>query len=160
MRNIMYNAYADVKGSQKYNTITGRVYFRQTNMGVLVTAEIYGLPEQENSCNGNDGVFAFHIHEGESCSGNESDPFADAKTHYNPKNCPHPYHSGDLPPLFSNGGYAYMQVLTNRFRVAEITGRVVIIHSGTDDFTTQPSGNSGEKIACGKIIGNPGRMRL
>ncbi len=41
-----------------------------------------------------------------------------------------------------------------------ITGRVVIIHSGTDDFTTQPSGISGEKIACGKIIGNSDRMCL
>lgn len=41
-----------------------------------------------------------------------------------------------------------------------ITGRVVIIHSSTDDFITQPSGNSGEKIACGKIIGNSDRMCL
>ena len=41
-----------------------------------------------------------------------------------------------------------------------ITGRVVTIHIGTDDFTTQPSGISGERIVCGKIIGNYDRMCL
>ena len=84
-------------------------------------------------------------------TGNEDDPFADAKTHYNPKSCPHPYHAGDLPPLFSANGYAYSAVLTDRFTVDEIIGKTVVIHSSPDDFTTQPSGNAGRKIACGVI---------
>ena len=45
-----------------------------------------------------------------------------------------------------------MSVLTDRFTVREIIGKVVIIHSQADDFKTQPSGNAGSKIACGKIL--------
>ena len=42
-------------------------------------------------------------------------------------------------------------VLTNRFAVKDIIGRTVVIHDKPDDFTTQPSGGSGVKIACGEI---------
>ena len=88
---------------------------------------------------------------GISCTGNSEDEFADAQKHYNPKNCPHPYHFGDLPPLIENNGYSYMRVFINKFNVKDIIGKVIIIHEMPDDFTTQPSGNSGTKIACGKI---------
>jgi Cu-Zn family superoxide dismutase len=46
---------------------------------------------------------------------------------------------------------AYLSVLTDRFNVSDIIGRTVIIHNMPDDFTSQPSGNAGEKIACGVI---------
>lgn len=88
---------------------------------------------------------------GTSCTGNSEDEFANAKTHYNPTKCPHPYHVGDLPPLIENKGYCYMCVLINKFKIKDIIGKVIIIHDMPDDFTTQPSGNSGTKIACGKI---------
>ena len=88
---------------------------------------------------------------GTSCTGNSDDEFANAKAHYNPKNCPHPFHVGDLPPLIENNGYSYMSVFINKFKVKDIIGKVLIIHDMPDDFTTQPSGNSGTKIACGKI---------
>lgn len=145
-RNI--RAYSQIRGNSKYPHIFGTITFKQLQNGVLVTSQLNGLPSNNDSM----GVFAFHIHSGISCSGNSSDEFADAKTHYNPQNKPHPYHAGDLPPLFANNGFAYMQVFTNRFTVNEIIGKTVIIHSGIDDFTSQPAGNSGEKIACGKII--------
>lgn len=141
-------AAAHIRGSADYPCIKGSVSFRQTNCGVMVTARIYGLPKQ-NNCSF--GVFGFHIHGGSCCSGNETDPFANVGGHYNPGDSLHPCHSGDLPPLFSNNGYAYMSVLTDRFTVEEIIGKTVIIHSMPDDFTTQPSGNSGNKIACGVI---------
>ena len=64
---------------------------------------------------------------------------------------PHPRHSGDLPPLLSRGGRAYMAVMTDRFSVSDIVGRTVVIHSSTDDFKTQPAGDPGKKIACGSI---------
>ena len=54
----------------------------QLQGGVLVTVEIYGLPDTQSDCSG--GVYGFHIHEGGECGGNESDPFADAKNHFNP----------------------------------------------------------------------------
>ena len=83
--------------------------------------------------------------------GNAEDEFANAGSHYNPTNCLHPYHAGDLPPLIENNGHAYMSVLLNNFKIKDIIGKVVIIHDSTDDFKSQPSGNSGKKIACGKI---------
>lgn len=146
---IFSTAIAEVAGSPKYPGIRGRVTFKQQPTGVLVTAEMRGLPFSDIQCKNR--IFAFHVHEGTSCRGNEEDPFADAKGHYNPRGCPHPYHAGDMPPLFGNKGYAYLSFFTDRFTVHEIIGRVVIIHSHPDDFTTQPSGGSGEKIACGKI---------
>jgi Cu/Zn superoxide dismutase len=43
------------------------------------------------------------------------------------------------------------QFFTQRFKLSEVIGLPVIIHARPDDFTTQPSGNSGEMIACGLI---------
>lgn len=142
------NAEAHVSGSGKYPALKGIVRFYQTCGGVLVRAEITGLPVGK-ACK--DRIFAFHIHEGTQCAGNDKDPFADAKGHYNPQNCPHPYHAGDMPPLFGVNGSALSVFLTGRFTVREILGKAVIIHAMPDDFTTQPSGNAGEKIACGII---------
>lgn len=142
-------AWARVQGSGQYPDIQGNVRFYQTPRGVLVSAEIAGLPAPGGACES--PVFGFHIHEGENCTGNRADPFADVRMHYNPYNCPHPYHAGDLPPLFGVNGYAFSVVLTNRFTVEEIIGKTVIIHAKPDDFTTQPSGNAGTKMACGQI---------
>lgn len=143
-------AIAEIKGSAAYPSIRGTVIFKKKNDGILVTAEILGLPHENGKCN--DKVFALHIHDGDSCTGNYKDPFASAGVHYNPDNCRHPYHAGDLPPLFENNGYAYLSTFTTRFSLNEIIGKVIIIHDKPDDFTTQPSGNAGNKIACGKIM--------
>ena len=145
----MNNAKADIKGGSAYPNIIGQVYFKEIKEGVMVTAKIYGLPISKNNCSGN--FFGFHIHEGNSCTGNNEDEFANVKMHYNPTNCPHPLHIGDLPPLLENNGYAYMSVLVNKIRIKDIIGKTIIIHDMPDDFTTQPSGNSGKKIACGVI---------
>ena len=143
------SAGARIFGSILYPEINGNVWFYQASTGVLVVADIEGLPRATALCQ--QPIFAMHIHEGGSCTGNSVDPFADAGMHYNPNNCPHPYHAGDLPPLFSVDGGAFLAVLTNRFTIDEIIGKTVVIHSGIDDFKTQPTGNSGAKIACGEI---------
>ena len=93
-------------------------------------------------------MFAFHIHEGDSCAG---ESFPETGGHYNPAARPHPWHAGDLPPLFSHDGSAFLAVRTGRFSLQEILGKTVVIHRQPDDFTTQPSGAAGEKIACGVI---------
>lgn len=149
-RNNSDCAYAEVLGSGEYPKLRGMVKLCQMQNGVLVTAEIYGLPSSGEKCAG--GIFAFHIHEGGSCSGTKEEPFANAKGHYNPDGCKHPYHAGDMPPLFENNGYAYLSFFTNRFTVEEIIGRTVIIHEKPDDFISQPSGNPGKMIACGVIM--------
>lgn len=144
-------AVAHIRGSADYPNLCGTVQFFQTPGGVLVRTELQGLPHTAGRCTGR--VFGFHIHEGGSCAADMTDPFAGAMAHYNPDGCEHPQHAGDLPPLFESCGRAFSVVLTDRFRVHEVIGKTVIVHAGPDDFTTQPSGNSGEKIACGVICG-------
>lgn len=143
------HAYATLYGSNEIPEIFGTMKFYQTNMGVIIYAEVSGLPMSNSKCKS--PVFGFHIHEGTECKGDEKDPFSKAMSHYNPDSCEHPFHAGDMPPLFGNNGYALLVFLTNRFSVKEVTGKTVIIHSSPDDFSTQPSGNSGKKIACGII---------
>ena len=142
-------AAAEIRGSEDYPHIRGNVRCYNARSGVLVRAEITGLPKGSGNCDS--PIFAFHIHSGNACSGNSTDMFADVGTHFNPYNCPHPYHAGDLPPLFSADGNAVLEVLTDRFTLPQIIGKTIIIHSDPDDFVTQPSGNAGEKIACGVI---------
>ena len=141
--------FAKIRGGNGYPGLRGNATFLQTDRGVLVTVRVSGLP-RNLECDG--GIFAMHIHEGENCLGDTADQFSGAKTPYNPRDCLHPYHAGDLPPLIGNNGFAFLSVLTNRFTVSEILGKVIVIHENKDDFTTQPSGNSGTKIGCGKII--------
>ncbi len=144
-------AWANLRGSALYPNLWGTVRFYGHPRGTLVVAEVDGLPDLQNACAS--PIFGFHIHEGNTCTGNSEDPFADVRTHFNPRGCPHPYHAGDLPPLFGVNGYAFGACLTERFLVHEIIGRTVILHDSPDDFTTQPSGNPGNKIACGQIMG-------
>lgn len=142
-------AAAIIKGSADYPMVEGVVRFYQTKNAVLVASQFSGLPKAGGICE--KPIFAFHIHSGNSCSGNEQDYFADALTHYNPSSCPHPYHAGDMPPMFGCDGVAFSMFLTDRFSIEEIIGKTIIVHANPDDFKTQPSGDSGTKIACGVI---------
>lgn len=131
----MQNAIACIKG----DGIRGTVKLFPQCPGVMVTAEIFGLQ---------DGFHGFHIHGGVDCGGLD---FADSKSHFDPANTTHPNHAGDLPPLLSCGGKAYLAVRTERFSIPDVLGKTVVIHSRRDDFTSQPAGDSGQKLACGII---------
>ena len=137
-------AMAHIRGGSEYPRLSGTACFKQTDAVVLVTVRVNRLP-RNTVCD--EGIFAIHIHDGDSCTGTRDDKFGNAESHYNPQGCEHPYHAGDLPPLFGNNSLAYMSVQTNRFTVNKIIDKVIIIHGGKDDFTTQPSGNAGTKIA-------------
>lgn len=139
-------AIAEISGGELFPNLHGTVQFYNTNRGTIVAADVSGLPPDMPPCNMK--IFGFHIHEGFDCSGVN---FENTGGHFNPNGCTHPNHAGDLPPLFNADGKAFMIVLTNRFKVWDIIGRTIVIHSSPDDFTSQPSGNSGEKIACGVI---------
>ncbi len=135
-----------VRGNAAHPQISGLVKFYDAPYGgTLVEAEIFGLPNV--SPPGEPVFFGFHIHQHGDCSDN----FQHAGSHYNPTNMMHPQHAGDLPPLLGNQGYAWTAFFDRRFRIADIIGRSVIIHSQRDDFTTQPAGDSGMMIACGVI---------
>lgn len=137
-------AVAWLQGNQSHSQLGGFVKFYATSYGgVLVEAEVYGLPDTEAFSN----FYAFHIHEYGDCSNN----FSHAGGHYNPYHVMHPQHAGDMPPLISNQGYAWSTFYDSRFGITELIGKSVIIHAKPDDFVTQPSGNSGEMIGCGVI---------
>ena len=143
------DARARIRGSLKYPNTKGLMHFYEMINGTLVVTEMMRLPHKKGICER--GIFALHLHDGESCTGTEADFFANAGMHFNPNMCEHPYHAGDMPPLFENEGYALSVFLTNQFLVRDVIGKTVIVHGNPDDFTTQPSGNAGEKIACGVI---------
>ena len=167
------DAIAMMQGGNVYPDIRGEVWLYQLKSGVLVAAEVYGLPKQEGQCDSR--IFGFHLHDGDSCMSsaliqprnsnmlnNEmqmpnngmihtNDPFPLPGAHYNPGECEHPHHAGDLPPLFGCNGYAMSVFLTDRFLVADVIGKTMILHDRPDDFKSQPAGDAGEKIACGVI---------
>ncbi len=145
----MPDAIARITGAEPDSDLKGMVRFYQSREGVYVVSNFVGLPDGADGCP--HSVFAMHIHSGDSCTGAEEDPFANAGVHYNPQDCPHPDHAGDLLPLFSNAGRAWSAFLTSRFTIADVLGSTVILHANADDFSTQPSGNAGEKLGCGVI---------
>lgn len=143
-------AFANIRGNKDYPNLHGIVRFYPIIGGVLVNAEIYNLPVTKPICSNH--IFGFHIHEGFSCSGTDTDPFSHAGLHYNPGGCEHPAHGGDMPPLFATyDGFAWNTFLIDRFKWGDILGRTIIIHFKPDDFRTQPSGDSGAMIGCGVI---------
>lgn len=140
-KNMCPDAIANISG-ENGKSPCGQVKFYQKKNCVIVSASIKGLPRSEK------GFFGFHIHEGDACTGKD---FSDTGSHYNPRGMSHPEHAGDLPPLMLCNGGAYQTFATDRFCVADIIGRTVVIHSMPDDFNSQPAGNAGTKIACGVI---------
>lgn len=140
-------AFANIKGSIPYPSITGIVKFFEKGNGTIVRLEVKGLPKKNKN-----NFFGFHIHEFGTCNDkNDDGSFLDAGSHFDLRENNHPNHSGDLPSIYSNDGYSYMEFYTNRFTVNDIIGKSVIIHEMKDDFMTEPSGNSGARIACGVI---------
>jgi len=132
---------ARIVGNNRYPELFGKALFMQMPTGgMVITVEVMGLPRER-------GFLGMHIHEVGDCR----KPFDRTGGHYNPTGAAHPMHAGDLPPLLNNDGYAYMSFYDNRLQLNEILGKSIVIHSMRDDFTTQPAGGSGEKIACGVI---------
>jgi len=137
------SAAAYIKGGIHAPLLCGKAEFYQKQGWVLVIVCVSGLPTSDLG-----GFYGLHIHENGQCDGNM---FSGTGGHYDPDGVSHPFHAGDLPPLLACGDSAYLAVATSRFTVQEIVGKSIVIHSGVDDFHTQPAGNAGEKIACGRI---------
>ena len=99
-------AHARIKGSKEYPDIRGNVYLYEVYNGTVLLGELTGIPEELEKKYG--GFFGFHIHEGNACTGDSQDPFADTKGHYNPEKEEHPRYAGDLPPVLSNDGWRFI----------------------------------------------------
>lgn len=135
------------------NNAKGEVRFTQAEDGVRVEARIKGLTP---------GGHGFHLHEKGDCSAPDA---TSAGGHFNPtgKSHGHPdkgeHHLGDLPMLNAGSdGEASLSTVVKGLSIGggestDIVGRAVIVHAGPDDYTTQPTGNSGGRVACGVIRG-------
>ena len=147
-------AYAVIKGNEQYPDLKGLATISSAPNGSWVDVEVIGLPQYVPASADSQpiGPFGFHLHAGDSCEPMGEDAFTGAMGHYNPTNQPHGNHAGDFPVLFSNNGYAQMSFYTDKFAPQEVIDKTVIIHLNPDDYRTQPSGNSGKRIACGVFI--------
>jgi len=132
------------------NTAAGSVHFAQAGDKVRITALAHGLAP---------GAHGFNIHDKGDCSAPDA---AGAGGHFNPFGKPHgdparpAHHAGDLPMLVAGAdGTARFEALMDGISLqngpANILGRSVVIHARPDDFTTQPTGNSGPRVSCGVI---------
>lgn len=135
----------------KGNNASGLVNFQQVGDAVRVVGTVQGLnPGQQHG---------FHIHEAGDCSSGDG---MSTKGHFNPQGTPHgdplsgPHHAGDLPALRADSnGRANVDVTLGGMTVApgpnSVVGRGLIVHAQPDDYRTQPTGNSGARVACGVI---------
>lgn len=132
------------------NSAQGTITFQGEGDRVSVRVRMSGLkPNQDHG---------FHIHEKGDCSAPDA---TSAGGHFNPGGAPHgapdgPHHAGDMPALKSDAsgmadaGFVLQGVSVGGDR-ANIVGLAVIVHAAPDDYRTQPTGNSGARIACGVI---------
>ena len=148
-------AYALLEVGPDYPSVSGMVTFEEITDGVMVCADVQGLPSYRPASGekGPVGPFGFHIHEKGGCEvGDPNRPFESSGGHWNPTNQPHGNHAGDFPVLTAtNSGRAKMCFITDRFSVGDILGRSVMIHESPDDYRSQPAGDAGKRIACGSI---------
>ena len=133
------------------NTANGTVTFVQTGDGVQVSGEVRGLkPGAEHG---------FHVHEKGDCSSGDG---MSTGGHFNPTAKPHgahgaaEHHTGDLPSLKADAnGTVSFQFESRSIRVGstanDIVGKGLIVHRDPDDYTTQPTGNAGPRLACAVI---------
>jgi Cu-Zn family superoxide dismutase len=133
----------------------GEVALTETRYGVVLTPNLTGLPP---------GLHGFHVHENPSCAPAEKDgamvAAQAAGAHYDPqhsgKHGP-PWgdgHLGDLPALYVGpDGKATNPVLAPRLKLAELSGRSLMVHAGGDNHSDHPAplGGGGGRIACGVI---------
>lgn len=130
------------------NKAVGEATFEDTGKGgVHVFLIVHGL--KPNSEHG------FHIHEAGDCSAPDA---MSAKGHFNPTGKPHgnpasgEHHAGDLPALKADAkGVAKLDTTVSGIAVSGLVGRGLIVHADPDDYKTQPTGNSGARVACGVI---------
>lgn len=136
------------------SSVKGRLTLTNEGVAVTIRGEITGLqPGKEHG---------FHVHEGTDCSPPD---FASAGGHFNPTNDSHgdprstARHLGDIPNIKADAnGRATINVSAKGVTLVdkdggpnEILGKALVVHAMPDDYKSQPSGNSGGRIACGVI---------
>jgi superoxide dismutase, Cu-Zn family len=130
----------------------GNLQLAAMEQGVRITGQVTGLqPTSEHG---------IHIHEKGDCSASDA---TSAGEHLNPEIAQHgnptafTHHLGDMPNIMADAnGMAQVDATIATATLGDggrrdLMGKAVIVHAMRDDYTTQPSGESGARIACGVI---------
>jgi superoxide dismutase, Cu-Zn family len=123
-----------------------------TKSGVLIAIEVNGLPA--------DQWVAFHVHQTGTCD--HTTAHESAGGHFNPTDVEHGYlaetgpHAGDMPNQYVPAdGTLRAQVFNTAVSLEEgdtaIKGKALMVHAAQDDYSGQPSGNAGDRLACAVI---------
>lgn len=147
-----YEAMATLSATESDTALNGTVEFVVQNGKVKMSLNI-SVPKMANKS------VAVHLHE----MGNCGDMGKDAHGHWNPTDKQHGkwgsgnFHAGDIGNISLNAqGEGSMELETDLWTIGgdaktDILDKSVIVHSGKDDFTSQPAGNAGSRIGCGVI---------
>ncbi len=144
-------AHADIVNAQGEKI--GTAAFSQTEAGVAIKVDVSNLPP---------GTHGIHIHAVGKCEGPD---FKSAGGHLNPDmkkhgtENPEGPHAGDMPNLeVGSDGQAHTTILAKGVTLGSGPnslfhdgGTSIVIHEKADDYKTDPSGNSGNRIACGVV---------
>lgn len=134
------------------NTANGGLKIAAAGSGVRISGMVQGLKP--------DSEFGFHFHEKGDCSAPDA---TSAGAHFNPNNQQHgnpqsqPHHAGDMANVKSDAqGVAEVSidnadVSLQSGQPNDVLGKALVMHAKPDDYQTQPSGNSGDRIACGVV---------
>lgn len=134
------------------NRARGELMLSPDNHGLRIAGTLTGL--KANSAHG------FHVHAVGDCSAPDASSAGD---HFNPGAASHgepgsaSHHAGDLPNARSNGqGEATIDVRLPGLTLGDggstdVIGKAIVVHADPDDYSTQPAGNAGARIACGVI---------
>lgn len=138
--------------SKSGSNVSGTAVFTEENGEVSMRVELSGLTE---------GTHAIHLHENADCSAEDA---SSAGGHWNPTFEDHgewgdeEYHKGDIGNFEADAdGNATVEFSTDEWCIGcddnneNIIGTAVIVHDGVDDYTSQPSGDAGTRIACGEV---------
>lgn len=149
-------AHADIDATKSDTTGSGRADFSAKGDGTIDLSLKIKFATMANKS------VAVHIHEHGDCS----DEGKGAHGHWNPTNEAHgkwgaaAFHSGDIGNVtLDANGEGSLTLNSNRWTIGgdektNILNRAIIVHSGVDDYQTQPTGNAGSRIGCGLITAN------
>ncbi len=141
-----------VISSASGSNVSGTATFSQAGDGMVrMVLEVENLSP---------GAHALHLHENGDCSAADA---TSAGGHWNPTGDPHgkrgenDFHSGDIDNItVGDDGVGTLEMEVEGWSIgdgsgSDIINKAVIIHADADDFTSQPSGAAGSRVACGVI---------
>jgi Cu-Zn family superoxide dismutase len=138
------------------NTANGGLKIAAAGNAVKISGTVQGLKP--------DSEFGFHFHEKGDCTAPDA---ASAGAHFNPTSQSHghpqnpPHHAGDMLNVRSDAqGVAEVSIDNGEVSLQtgqpnDVLGKALVMHAKPDDYTTQPSGDSGDRIACGVVDVQP-----